>query len=95
MPVDTVDNSIAPAPRVGVYYNRTNMEVRNIQRVMKVGDSLAVTIPKHLTKSLGIQRGDGVMVACTDPRAIVIVRLSEEELRRRRLGLISDLNYVE
>lgn len=62
---------------------------REIQRVLKVGNALAVVLPADLLRDLKIQRGDLVTVSCTDPKQIIIRRISAEDVRLARLGVIT------
>lgn len=62
---------------------------REIQRVVKVGNALAVIVPRDILRALKMQRGDLVTVSCIDPREIIIRRVSAEDVRLARLGVIT------
>ena len=47
------------------------------QKVLKVGDSAAVTIPKKSLKDLGIKIGDEVSVEVDQQRKVVSIRSSK------------------
>jgi antitoxin component of MazEF toxin-antitoxin module len=64
------------------------MEAGKIQRVIKVGDSLAVVLPKYLTRALLIERGDAVMLSSVQTNEVRVRKLSEQALRDMRLGFI-------
>lgn len=58
------------------------------QRVIKVGNALAVVLPRAITRALNIQRGATVAVVCTDADEIRIRLISDEAIQALRLGSI-------
>jgi len=71
-----------------VHYNRYNMAQPNIQRVIKVGNSLAVILPKYLTSTLQIERGDVVILSCVEENEVRVRKIDEKTLRNLRMGFI-------
>lgn len=61
------------------------------QKVLRVGDSAAVTIPKKSLKELGLKIGDSVSVEVDNKRGIVSIRrveeMSKEDKKIARLTL--------
>lgn len=64
------------------------MAGQQIQRVIKVGNALAVVIPRPITRALNIQRGDNVAIFCTDFEEVRVRLISEEKILALRLGNI-------
>lgn len=61
------------------------MKIQGIQKVIKVGDSLAVTIPAKDAKALGIHAGDSVLSSHEPVKSSSKNQISEEyELFRRQ-----------
>lgn len=60
------------------------MPAPHIQRVIKVGDSLAAVLPRYLTDALGIQRGQAFSIGCTENNVLTIRLLTSEEVRNLR-----------
>lgn len=58
-------------------------EVR-IQRVIKVGTSLAVVLPVNVCRALCIQRGDRVAFGVFEDNTLVVRKLTEAEVRALR-----------
>lgn len=55
--------------------------------MIKVGNSLAITLPKEITRALEIQRGQAVGLSCTDTTFIIVKLIPEYdvEIMRRHL----------
>lgn len=66
------------------YTNDYNMEVLTIHKIIKVGDSLGVVIPKNILDGLGWQRGDQMVFGVYDVDALCICRISQEKLKELR-----------
>lgn len=67
-----------------------------VQKVIKVGNSLAVTIPKEIVKKYGLKAGDKVQTYCYDE--IFVIRLNNKEGRLRSITndeLTSKLHELE
>lgn len=60
------------------------MENVNITKVIKVGTSLGIIIPKALLTDLEIQRGDHVVFGLFSEGQFFVRRLSTNELRTLR-----------
>lgn len=60
------------------------MQIVRLQRVIKVGPSLAVVVPVDVRRALGINRGDTVTIGIFEENTIVIRRLSDEEIKSLR-----------
>lgn len=63
------------------------MGFRGLQRVIKVGNSLAVILPVEIARALEIQRGQAVGLSTTDPTFIIIKLIPEYDVERLRLKL--------
>lgn len=48
---------------------------------MKVGDSLAVTLPASVCRALNIQRGDVVTIGVFEENTVVVRRLTRDDLK--------------
>jgi len=72
--------------RVYNYYN--NMENVNITKVIKVGTSLGIIIPKQLLTDLNILRGDHVVFGLFSEGQFFVRRLSVNEVQQLRPQLI-------
>lgn len=55
-----------------------------LQRVIKVGSSLAVTLPVEVCRALGIERGDAVTLGIFEENTVVIRRLTDADLKLLR-----------
>lgn len=64
-----------------------------IQKVLKVGTSAAVTIPKRSLKELGLKIGDSVTVAVKN--STVVVRATRERPARDKKITELTLNFIE
>ena len=60
------------------------MENVVMTKVIRVGTSLGIIIPKTLLQQLDIQRGDTVVYGCYGPGQCLVRRLSEAELKHLR-----------
>lgn len=58
------------------------MPKRPIQVVIKVGNSLAVVLPKNITKELGIGRGDVITFAVYGENSVVVRKLTSDEIKQ-------------
>lgn len=56
------------------------MRIPNVQRVQKVGNSLAVVIPAKVARALAIQRDDMVLVEVYGENSVVVRRLTAEQI---------------
>ena len=64
-----------------------------IQKILKVGTSAAVTLPKHSLEELGVRIGDSVEVDVKD--ASVIVRATKKRPSRDKKITELTLNFIE
>ena len=68
-----------------------------VQKVIKVGNSLAVTIPKEIVKKYGLKAGDKIQTYCYD--GIFVIRLNNKNGNRLKPitndELTSKLNELE
>jgi len=64
------------------------MASKEIQRVIKVGNSIAVVLPAHIARAFNIQVGDTVALSCVEEGVVVVRKLDDEDLRAKRLGII-------
>lgn len=58
------------------------MEQITIQRVLKVGNSLAVILPVHVHRALGMKRGDNISFAVWQENEVVIRKLTDDDLQK-------------
>lgn len=68
------------------------MTIRSIQKVIKVGSSLAVTIPANDARHLGIEQGDELAVSFEKSPAVKeheveIVELTQKLIKRHKKAL--------
>lgn len=56
------------------YYTSYNMETLRITKVIRVGDSLGIIIPKEVLKATALERGDQVFVAVREDLSIQIIK---------------------
>lgn len=64
------------------------MKIVSIQKVIKVGSSLAVTIPAKDAKYYNIQAGEDIEMSITRPqRDVELVKLTQELLIRHHQAL--------
>jgi antitoxin component of MazEF toxin-antitoxin module len=68
------------------------MTIKSIQKVIKVGDSLAVTIPAKDARRLNIKHGDELNVSYEKPQLtkdhnVEIVELTQKLIRRHKQAL--------
>lgn len=61
------------------------MAIPYTQRVVKLGNSLAVILPSYITRELGIKRGTPVVVGCVEPDGVRIRILTDEDMRKLRV----------
>lgn len=59
-----------------------------VQKVIKVGNSLAVTIPKEIVKKYGLKPGDKVQTYCYDD--LFVIRLNNKKGRLRSITKTND-----
>lgn len=64
------------------------MPSKDIQRVIKVGNSLAITIPAHVARSLNFQRGDRVVYSCVEEETISFRKVNDKDVHDLRVGTI-------
>lgn len=76
-------------PRCSIEYNYyINMENVDITKVVKVGTSLGIIIPKHILTSCEIQRGDHIVFGLFTEGQFFVRKLTEKELRHLRPQVI-------
>lgn len=63
------------------------MAIPYFQRVIKVGDSLAVIIPAPIRNGLEIQRGDAVALSAPQSDLVCIKLYAAHEVERLRLPI--------
>lgn len=56
------------------YYIVYNMEQLRVTKVLRVGDSLGIIIPKAILKACCLERGDQVFVAVREDLSIQIIK---------------------
>ncbi len=56
------------------------MEIAKIARLVKVGDSLAVIIPKPVVRAMNFKRGDQFVCAIYDETTIYLRKLDDADL---------------
>jgi antitoxin component of MazEF toxin-antitoxin module len=66
------------------YYNGYNMEVIRIGKIIKIGNSLAVVLPKNVAQELKFERGDLVTYAVYGENSIVIKKVTTEEIKQMK-----------
>ena len=66
-----------------------------VQKVLKVGDSAAVTIPKKSLEELGLKIGDRVSVEIDQKSRTVSIRPVRELSRQDRKIAKLTLNFIE
>lgn len=67
-----------------------------VQKVIKVGNSLAVTIPKEIVNKYGLKAGDKVQTYCYDD--VFVIRLNNKKGRLKSITndeLTSKLHELE
>ncbi len=62
------------------------MENIKLGKVIKVGDSLAITIPVSILRGLKINRGDSVVIGVYDENTFAVRRVPAQELRDLKPG---------
>lgn len=65
-----------------------------IQKVLKVGSSAAVTIPKKSIEELGLHPGDEVIVEVNRKNRSVFIRPSEKPSARQQKVAELTLNFI-
>lgn len=60
-----------------------------IGKVIKVGNSLAITIPAQICKGLKIERGDAVVLAVYDENIFCVRRIPPHELQNLKPGKVT------
>lgn len=73
--------------RGGEYYNDYNMAVPYYRRVVKIGDSLGITLPWEVVAALKIQRGRRVAVSVVEEGEIRIFLMDGYEPLARPVKL--------
>lgn len=67
------------------------MTITTTQKVIKVGDSLAVTIPAKDVRRLGLAKGDELKVQfeklATDGHKVEVVELTQKLIKRHKKAL--------
>jgi antitoxin component of MazEF toxin-antitoxin module len=68
------------------------MKITSIQKVIKVGSSLAVTVPAKDAKYFGVQPGDELQVDLTRPQKpadhqVEVVELTQKLIKRHKKAL--------
>lgn len=58
------------------------MENPKLGKVITVGNSLAIVIPKSILNGLKIERGDRVVFGVFDENQFCVRRVTDEELRK-------------
>lgn len=66
-----------------------NMSLKRIRKIVRIGDSSAVTIPKEYLRSQNLDRGDEVSVIFDDTGLILIKPISEPDILKEAKRLIS------
>lgn len=56
------------------YYINYNMEPLKITKIIRVGDSLGIIIPKELLESTALKRGDQVFLAVREDLSLQIIK---------------------
>lgn len=64
------------------YNNNVNMEYIYTTKVVKIGDSRGLIVPKPVLNGLGWQRGDTVIFTFGYDDTLIIKKLDDETLRR-------------
>lgn len=72
----------------GEYNYNINMENVDITKVVKVGTSLGIIIPKHILTSCEIERGDHIVFGLFTEGQFFVRKLTEKELRHLRPQVI-------
>lgn len=62
------------------------MENIKLGTIIKVGNSLAITVPVEILRGLKIQRGDRVVLAVYDENTFAVRRVPASELRNLKPG---------
>lgn len=57
-----------------LYYNYTDMENLRITKIIKVGDSFGIIIPKEVLTATGLARGDQVFVAVREDLSVQLIK---------------------
>jgi len=64
------------------------MPSKDIQRIIKVGNSLAITVPASVARALNFQRGDRVVLSCVEEGTITVRKVNDKDLHNLRVGVI-------
>lgn len=64
------------------------METVRVQRVIRVGTSLAVVLPADICRSLKIEKGDSISFGVFESDTVVVRKLSANDLRSLRPEII-------
>lgn len=67
------------------------METFHSTKITKVGNSLAITIPKEILAACMWERGDRVVFGVLDGPTLVVKQISEQDIRR--LKPTRDINF--
>lgn len=57
-----------------LYYYNINMEQLRITKVIKVGTSLGIIIPKEVLNACALERGDQVFVAVREDLSVQLIK---------------------
>lgn len=57
--------------------------------MIKVGNSLAITLPAPLARALDFQRGDRVVLSCVEEGTITVRKVNDKEFHNLRIGVIN------
>jgi antitoxin component of MazEF toxin-antitoxin module len=62
--------------------------MRNIHRIIKVGNSLAVVLPRTLARELDIKRGDLVVLGCVQEGVVYVRKADTKDISQERVDVI-------
>lgn len=64
------------------------------QKVLKVGSSAAVTIPKDILRELGVRIGDSIALRFSKAKKAVVIELPRESAQEQRIAHLT-LNFIQ
>lgn len=71
------------------YTNYTNMETISLSKIMRVGSSLCVVIPKPYLTALKWQRGDIVILGATQDNILKIRLVTDLEIKQIKDNVVT------
>jgi len=84
----------APSRIVAEYYNGIIIQAMT-RKIIKIGDSAGVTIPKSIIEKLGLRVGEEVAVDIDEKTNEVRIRADEERMSRKDKIAQRTINFID